>query len=55
MRSGLRLAVLASGAGTNLQAILDTVHGHDGIELVAVAGDEPAARSPSTRPTRGGS
>ena len=43
MRSGLRLAVLASGAGTNLQAILDTVHGHDGIELVAVAGDEPAA------------
>ena len=43
MRSGLRIAVLASGAGTNLQAILDTVHGHDGIELVAVAGDEPAA------------
>jgi phosphoribosylglycinamide formyltransferase 1 len=43
VRSGLRLAVLASGAGTNLQAILDTVHGHDGIELVAVAGDEPAA------------
>jgi phosphoribosylglycinamide formyltransferase 1 len=41
--SGLRLAVLASGAGTNLQAILDTVHGHDGIELVAVAGDEPEA------------
>ena len=41
--SELRLAVLASGAGTNLQAILDTVHGREGIELVAVAGDEPAA------------
>jgi phosphoribosylglycinamide formyltransferase 1 len=41
--SGLRLAVLASGAGTNLQAILDTVHGREGIELVAVAGDAPDA------------
>jgi phosphoribosylglycinamide formyltransferase-1 len=41
--SGLRLAVLASGAGTNLQAVLDTVHGREGIEVVAVAGDEPAA------------
>jgi phosphoribosylglycinamide formyltransferase-1 len=41
--SGLRLAVLASGSGTNLRAILDTVHGREGIELVAVAGDEPEA------------
>jgi phosphoribosylglycinamide formyltransferase-1 len=41
--SGLRLAVLASGTGTNLQAILDSVHGREGIDLVAVAGDEPAA------------
>ena len=41
--SGLRLAVLASGTGTNLRAILDSVHGREGIELVAVAGDEPAA------------
>ena len=41
--SGLRLAVLASGTGTNLHAILDTVHGHEGIEVVAVAGDEPEA------------
>jgi phosphoribosylglycinamide formyltransferase-1 len=38
--SGLRLAVLASGTGTNLQAILDSVHGREGIELVAVAGDD---------------
>ena len=41
--SALRLAVLASGTGTNLQAILDTVHGDKGIEVVAVAGDEPEA------------
>jgi phosphoribosylglycinamide formyltransferase 1 len=41
--SGLRLAVLASGTGTNLEAILDSVHGREGIELVAVAGDDPEA------------
>jgi len=39
----MKLGVLASGAGTNLQAILDTVHGHDGIEVVAVASDQPDA------------
>ena len=39
----LKVAVLASGAGTNLQALLDTVHGRDGIEIVAVASDRPAA------------
>lgn len=38
-----RVAVLASGTGTNLQAILDTVHGRDGIEVVAVASDKPGA------------
>ena len=31
------IAVLVSGEGTNLQALLDTVHGRDGIEVVAVA------------------
>lgn len=36
-----RVAVLASGTGTNLQAILDTVHGRDGVEIVAVASDRP--------------
>ena len=41
--SGLRVAVLASGTGTNLQAVLEAVHGREGIEVVAVAGDEPAA------------
>jgi phosphoribosylglycinamide formyltransferase-1 len=35
--------VLASGAGTNLQAILDEVHGRDGIEVVGVASDKPDA------------
>lgn len=38
-----RVAVLASGAGTNLQAILDQLHGRDGIEVVAVGSDQPAA------------
>jgi len=38
-----RVAVLASGTGTNLQAILDTVHGRDGVEIVAVASDKPGA------------
>jgi phosphoribosylglycinamide formyltransferase 1 len=39
----LKLAVLASGAGTNLQALLDRVHGTEGIEIVAVASDKPDA------------
>jgi phosphoribosylglycinamide formyltransferase 1 len=41
----VRVAVLASGEGTNLQALLDQVHGRDGIEVVAVASDKPAARA----------
>ncbi len=41
----MRVAVLASGEGTNLQALLDGVHGHDGIEVVAVASDKPSARA----------
>jgi phosphoribosylglycinamide formyltransferase-1 len=32
----LRIAVLISGEGTNLQAILDAVHGREGIEVVCV-------------------
>jgi phosphoribosylglycinamide formyltransferase 1 len=38
-----RVAVLASGAGTNLQAILDTVHGRGGIEVVGVVSNKPDA------------
>jgi phosphoribosylglycinamide formyltransferase 1 len=41
----MRVAVLASGEGTNLQALLDKVHGRDGIEVVAVASDKPDARA----------
>jgi phosphoribosylglycinamide formyltransferase 1 len=40
----LRVGVLASGAGTNLQAILDRVHGHEA-EVVAVASDKPGAEA----------
>ncbi len=38
----MRVVVLASGEGTNLQAILDDVHGRE-VEVVGVAGDRPAA------------
>ncbi|MGI8462129.1 MAG: phosphoribosylglycinamide formyltransferase [Solirubrobacterales bacterium] len=37
------VAGLASGTGTNLQAILDTVHGHEGVEVVGVGSDKPDA------------
>ena len=40
-----RIAVLASGGGTNLQAILDRLHGKDGIEVVGVASDKPGAQA----------
>jgi phosphoribosylglycinamide formyltransferase 1 len=40
----MRVGVLASGEGTNLQALLDTVHGRD-VEIVAVASDQPRARA----------
>ncbi len=39
----MNVAVLASGAGTNLQALIDHAHGHDGVRIVAVASDKPAA------------
>jgi len=41
--SSFRIAVLASGGGTNLQAILDKLHGTDGIEVVGVVSDKPDA------------
>ena len=40
----LRVAVLVSGEGSNLQAILDTVHGHEGIEVVGVGSNRADAR-----------
>jgi phosphoribosylglycinamide formyltransferase-1 len=41
----MNVAVLASGEGTNLQALLDQVHGREGVEIVAVASDKPGARA----------
>ena len=38
-----KLCVLASGTGTNLQAIIDQLHGSDGIEVAGVASDKPKA------------
>ncbi len=35
--------VLASGGGTNLQAIIDEFHGKDGIDVAGVASDKPEA------------
>jgi phosphoribosylglycinamide formyltransferase 1 len=43
LSGSLRVGVLASGTGTNLQAILDRVHGRGGVEVVAVGSDQPAA------------
>jgi phosphoribosylglycinamide formyltransferase-1 len=43
--SEFRIVVLASGSGTNLQAILDTLHGRDGIAVVGVGSDKPGARA----------
>ena len=40
----MNLGVLASGSGTNLQALLDSVHA-EGHPVVAVASDKPEARA----------
>jgi phosphoribosylglycinamide formyltransferase 1 len=37
------IAVLISGEGSNLQALLDSVHGQDGIEIVGVASSRAEA------------
>jgi phosphoribosylglycinamide formyltransferase 1 len=41
--SAFRIVVLASGDGTNLQAILDRLHERNGIEVVGVGSDKPGA------------
>jgi len=41
--TSFRIVVLASGSGTNLQAILDRLHGAGGIEVVGVGSDKPDA------------
>ncbi|MBJ7353224.1 MAG: phosphoribosylglycinamide formyltransferase [Thermoleophilaceae bacterium] len=40
-----RVAVLASGEGSNLQAILDVVHKKHGVEVVCVVSDKLGARA----------
>jgi phosphoribosylglycinamide formyltransferase 1 len=40
-----KLVVLASGTGTNLQAILAALHGREGVEVVGVGSDKAAARA----------
>ncbi len=40
-----RVAVLASGTGSNLQALIDKVHGRDRIEIVAVASNKVGAQA----------
>jgi phosphoribosylglycinamide formyltransferase-1 len=39
----MNVAVLASGTGSNLQALIDRVHGRGGIMIVAVGSDRPDA------------
>jgi phosphoribosylglycinamide formyltransferase 1 len=41
--TAFRIAVLISGAGTNLQAILDQVHGRDGVEVDVVVSNKTGA------------
>jgi len=43
--SRFRIVVLASGSGTNLQAILDSLHGREAIEVAGVGSDKPDARA----------
>jgi len=45
MTMDFKLVVLASGEGTNLQAILDRVHERDGIQVVGVGSDKVGARA----------
>ena len=44
MSEPFRVAVLVSGEGTNLQALLDRVHGREGIDVVGVAASHEQAR-----------
>lgn len=45
MKENFKLVVLASGAGTNLQAILDRLHGRGEIEVVGVGSDRASAKA----------
>jgi phosphoribosylglycinamide formyltransferase-1 len=41
----MNVGVLASGAGTNLQALIDRAHGREGVQLVAVGSDNVQANA----------
>ncbi|HWD74217.1 MAG TPA: phosphoribosylglycinamide formyltransferase [Solirubrobacteraceae bacterium] len=41
----MNVGVLASGTGTNLQALIDHAHGHDDVAIRGVASDKPEARA----------
>jgi phosphoribosylglycinamide formyltransferase-1 len=41
----MNVGVLASGAGTNLQALIDRAQGRDAVDIVAVASDKPGAQA----------
>jgi phosphoribosylglycinamide formyltransferase-1 len=41
----MNVGVLASGTGTNLQALIDRAHGREGVVLRGVASDKPGARA----------
>ena len=41
----MNVAVLASGTGTNLQALIDRAHGREGVTIVAVGSDRADARA----------
>ena len=45
MAEPFRIVVLASGSGTNLQAILDRLHGKGAVEVAGVGSDKPDARA----------
>ena len=45
MAGPLPIVVLASGSGTNLQAILDELHGRGAVEVAGVGSDKPDARA----------
>ena len=52
MSESFPIAVLVSGTGTNLQALLDTVHGHEA-QVVAVASSAPGALALERAAARG--
>jgi phosphoribosylglycinamide formyltransferase 1 len=41
----MNVGILASGTGTNLQALIDRAHDRDGVVLRGVASDKPGARA----------